>query len=251
VKNNIPLEEFREVGIRIQVTENQQEFLKKVKKNIITICCGPAATGKSYCAIAEGIRMVLSDARPDMKVNNLLIVRPAVEAQEDLGYLPGRAEEKIEPYMIPSILLIKKILGKDYTKFIKKINTMTFAFMRGITFENSFVILDEAQNTTPEQMKLFLTRIGRNCKVIIVGDKNQSDIKRKSGLSDATNRVRHIPGIAYCELDNEDCMRHNIVGRIIEAYEGLSDKKRGEALKRVMDSFPSLDDDEPITYWKS
>ncbi len=123
--------------------------------------------------------------------------------------------------------------------------------MRGITFENAFIILDEAQNTTPEQMKLFLTRIGRNCRVVIIGDKRQSDIKKKSGLLDAMNKIRHIPGISYCELDNQDCMRHNIVSRIIEAYEGMSERERSADFRKVMDSFPSLDDDGPVTFFQN
>lgn len=238
--NLVNLEEFLKVGIRLNATHNQAAFINKIRENIITFAYGQAGTGKTYIAIVEGIRSILTGKDG---MSQLVFVRPAVEAEENLGFLPGTADEKIEPFMAPLWINAKKILGNKVNDSSKYISTMSLAFLRGITFDNCYVILDEAQNTTISQMKLFLTRIGKNCKVVVVGDTKQSDIGSLTGLGDAVTRFKNVSGIGICKLTNEDNMRSAIVNRVICAYEGLDETEAKKQFSSLMeDAFPKDDE---------
>ena len=203
--------------IRAQ-TPNQQKLLELIGKNDMVFAIGPAGTGKTYTSVALAVR-----ALKDRQVRRIILTRPAVEAGENLGFLPGDLKDKLDPYMQPLYDALMDMIPIDkLNNFIENgtIQIAPLAFMRGRTLDNAFVILDEAQNTTYVQMKMFLTRMGRNAKFIITGDPGQVDLpkKVKSGLSEALHIIKGIKGIGTLFLDDKDVVRHPLVKEIINAY---------------------------------
>ncbi|MDY7537632.1 PhoH family protein [Undibacterium sp. RTI2.1] len=195
----------------------QQQYINAIKNFDVTFATGPAGTGKTYLCAALAAQEL--DAK---RIDKIIITRPAVEAGESLGFLPGELEEKFDPYLTPFREILDLRLGKTFVDYLiknKRIEAAPLAFMRGRTFTNAWVILDEAQNTTPMQMKMFLTRIGKGCKMIINGDVDQKDIPGKSGLADAIGRFNHIPAIKHVKFDREDSVRHDLVQDILLGYE--------------------------------
>lgn len=200
-------------------TPHQNTYLKAILEHDITFGVGPAGTGKTYLAVACAVDALERDA-----VKRIVLTRPAVEAGERLGFLPGDLAQKVDPYLRPLYDALYDLLGFDRTqKMFEKqvIEIAPLAYMRGRTLNHSFIILDEAQNTTPEQMKMFLTRIGFGSKAVITGDVTQIDLQRhqKSGLVDACQVLRHVRGIAFNQFTSVDVVRHPLVGRIVDAYE--------------------------------
>lgn len=198
-------------------TERQRRYLGAMKQSVITFGVGPAGTGKTYVCGAYAAQELEAG-----RVSKLIITRPAVEAGENLGFLPGEKEEKFEPYLAPFREVLNERLGKSFVDYLIKngrIEAAPLAYMRGRTFGDAFVILDEAQNTTPEQMKMFLTRIGENCRVVVNGDVRQKDIKGMSGLADAIRRLEWIPQVAVVEFQIEDVVRSGIVSDVIQSYD--------------------------------
>ncbi|MEA5257290.1 PhoH family protein [Arcicella aquatica] len=213
-------------GVVIKVkTPNQQKMVEAASKNDIVFAIGPAGTGKTYTAVAIAVK-----ALKNKEVKKIIITRPAVEAGENLGFLPGDLKEKIDPYLRPIYDALDDMIQPEKLKYFienRVIEIAPLAYMRGRTLNNAFILLDEAQNTTPMQMKMFLTRMGIQSKVIITGDKTQIDLptKVKSGLAEASRILDNIKGIAFVELDGKDVVRHRLVRDIIMAYE------KSEALK--------------------
>ncbi len=198
---------------------NQRRYMELIETHDMVFSIGPGGTGKTYLAVALAVSSLLSK-----DVNRIILVRPAVEAGEKLGYLPGTLQEKVDPYMRPLYDALHDLLDADkLTRFLERgvIEVAPLAFMRGRTLNDSFVILDEAQNTTSEQMKMFLTRLGFNSKAVITGDITQIDLPadRRSGLVEALDVIGQIPGIAILRFDERDVVRHNLVQQIIKAYE--------------------------------
>lgn len=200
-------------------TDNQRRMVHAISKSDMLFAVGPAGTGKTYTAVALAVR-----ALKNKEVKRIILTRPAVEAGENLGFLPGDLKEKLDPYMQPLYdALSDMIPGDKLNQYIEAriIQIAPLAFMRGRTLDNAFVILDEAQNTTENQMKMFLTRMGANAKFIITGDATQIDLpsKQSSGLISAMRRLREVEGISIIELDNTDVIRHRLVRAIIQKYE--------------------------------
>ena len=200
-------------------TLGQQRYMKAILKNTITIGVGPAGTGKTYLAVAAAVAAFREKA-----VNRIILTRPAVEAGERLGFLPGDLQNKVDPYLRPLYDALYDMLGAEtYQKYLERgnIEVAPLAYMRGRTLDDSFIILDEAQNTTREQMKMFLTRLGFGSKVVITGDITQIDLPsdKVSGLKDAVRILDNVPDIAICRLTASDVVRHGLVQRIIAAYE--------------------------------
>lgn len=200
-------------------TPHQNTYLKAILEHDITFGVGPAGTGKTYLAVACAVDALERDA-----VKRIVLTRPAVEAGERLGFLPGDLAQKVDPYLRPLYDALYDLLGFDRTqKMFEKqvIEIAPLAYMRGRTLNHSFIILDEAQNTTPEQMKMFLTRIGFGSKAVVTGDVTQIDLQRhqRSGLVDACQVLRHVRGIAFNQFTSVDVVRHPLVGRIVDAYE--------------------------------
>ena len=204
------------------LTENQREYYRVLTSNQITICSGPAGVGKSYIAMKAAVDLLME---PDNGYEKIIIVRPAVEAEEKLGSLPGNLEEKLDPYIFPSYYLLNKIIGKEAREKLKDteiIEVFALAYMRGMTIDNSILIFEEAQNATPKQMKLLLTRIGTNTKFFISGDIEQTDRykdKTHSGLYDAITRFNGISGIGIFEFGDKDGVRNPIITKILRRYE--------------------------------
>jgi len=201
-------------------TENQRKMVASIAKNDMLFAIGPAGTGKTYTAVALAVR-----ALKNKEVKRIILTRPAVEAGENLGFLPGDLKEKLDPYMQPLYdALSDMVPGDKLNQYIENrvIQIAPLAFMRGRTLDNAFVILDEAQNTTESQMKMFLTRMGNNAKFIITGDATQIDLpsKQPSGLIQAIRYLKKVEGIDFIELDNRDVIRHRLVSAIIQSYEG-------------------------------
>ena len=200
-------------------TPRQVEYLKHIQEHDITFGIGPAGTGKTYLAVASAV-----DAFERDLVERIILTRPAVEAGERLGFLPGDLTQKIDPYLRPLYDALYDLMGADrVAKLYEKraIEIAPLAFMRGRTLNHAFVILDEAQNTTPEQMKMFLTRIGIGAKAVVTGDVTQVDLPKgqKSGLKEAIEVLADVRGIAFTQFRKEDVVRHPLVARIVEAYE--------------------------------
>lgn len=213
--------------IRAQ-TPNQQKLLELIGKNDMVFAIGPAGTGKTYTSVALAVR-----ALKDKQVKRIILTRPAVEAGENLGFLPGDLKDKLDPYMQPLYDALMDMIPFDkLNSFIENgtIQIAPLAFMRGRTLDNAFVILDEAQNTTYVQMKMFLTRMGKNAKFIITGDPGQIDLPRKaaSGLSEALRIIKGIKGIGTLWLDDKDVVRHPLVKEIINAYTRAEKEEREE-----------------------
>jgi phosphate starvation-inducible PhoH-like protein len=204
------------------LTENQREYYNKLVSNQITICSGPAGVGKSYIAMKAAVDLLME---PDNGYEKIIIVRPAVEAEEKLGSLPGNLEEKLDPYIFPSYYLLNKIIGKDAREKLKDaeiIEVFALAYMRGMNIDNSILIFEEAQNSTPNQMKLLLTRIGFSSKFFISGDLEQTDRykdKKQSGLYDAITRFNFINDIATFEFNDQDVVRNPLISKILKKYD--------------------------------
>ncbi|MGA2509912.1 MAG: PhoH family protein [Candidatus Acidiferrales bacterium] len=210
-------------------SSNQKRYIEALEAYDMVFAIGPGGTGKTYLAVAMAVSALLSK-----QVNRIILARPAVEAGERLGFLPGTIQEKVDPYMRPLYDALHDLLEADkLERFLEKdiIEVAPLAFMRGRTLNDSFVILDEAQNTTSEQMKMFLTRLGFNSKAVITGDVTQIDLPdaRKSGLVEAIEVVGKIEGIALVYFDERDVVRHNLVQRIIKAYDEYSGGQPGAA----------------------
>jgi phosphate starvation-inducible protein PhoH and related proteins len=206
-------------------TANQKKLVQACDKNDIVFAIGPAGTGKTYTAVALAVRALKNKA-----VKKIILTRPAVEAGESLGFLPGDLKEKIDPYLRPLYDALDDMIPADklgYYMSTRVIEIAPLAYMRGRTLDNAFIILDEAQNTTDLQIKMFLTRIGANAKAIITGDLTQIDLPKnqKSGLIKSTRILKNIDGIAQIELDEEDVVRHKLVKAIIRAYDKDKDKE--------------------------
>lgn len=206
-------------------TLGQKRYVDEIRRNDIVFGIGPAGTGKTYLAMAMAI-----DAFKNKKVDRIILTRPAVEAGESLGFLPGDLQEKVDPYLRPVYDALFEIMGaENYLKYIERgmIEVAPLAYMRGRTLDNSYIILDEAQNTTDEQMKMFLTRIGFGSKAIITGDITQIDLPRgkKSGLKTVSKILKDIEGIGIVNLNVKDIVRHPLVQKIVEAYELIGDNK--------------------------
>ena len=200
-------------------TLGQKKYLEAIRSNLVTIGVGPAGTGKTYLAVACAVAAFRAK-----EINRINLTRPAVEAGEKLGFLPGDLQNKVDPYLRPLYDALFDMLGADtYQKYLERgnIEVAPLAFMRGRTLDDSFIILDEAQNTTPEQMKMFLTRIGFNSRVVVNGDITQIDLPagKRSGLKDAIQILEHVDGIASVFLTSADVVRHELVQRIINAYD--------------------------------
>ncbi len=200
-------------------TKNQARLIEAFRKNDLVFATGPAGSGKTFLAIAESLRLLLSH-----KINSIILTRPIVEAGESLGFLPGDLQEKVDPYLRPLYDALYDVLGREASLRLKEkevIEVVPLAYMRGRTLDNSYIILDEAQNATKEQMKMFLTRMGFGSKVIVTGDITQIDLPKgkRSGLIDAMRILKGVEGIAFCELTDTDVVRHPLVRRIVNAYD--------------------------------
>ena len=207
-------------------TIGQKQYMDSVVNNTVTIGVGPAGTGKTYLAVAAAVA-----GFRDKQVNRIILTRPAVEAGERLGFLPGDLQSKVDPYLRPLYDALFDMLGAEtYQKYLERgnIEVAPLAYMRGRTLDDSFIILDEAQNTSREQMKMFLTRMGFGSKVVITGDITQIDLPadKTSGLKEAMKVLRDVEGVGICKLTQEDVVRHVMVQRIIEAYDRYEEKKR-------------------------
>jgi len=213
-------------------TANQKKLAAEAEKNDIVFAIGPAGTGKTYTAVALAVR-----ALKNKQVKKIILTRPAVEAGESLGFLPGDLKEKIDPYLRPLYDALDDMIPADklgYYMTTRTIEIAPLAYMRGRTLDNAFIILDEAQNATDLQLKMFLTRIGANAKAIITGDMTQVDLPRnqRSGLVTAVRILKNIDGIAHIELDEEDVVRHRLVKHILKAYTKEHEKENKEQEKK-------------------
>ena len=208
-------------------TLGQKEYIASVLKNTVTIGVGPAGTGKTYLAVAAAVQ-----AFREKQVNRIILTRPAVEAGERLGFLPGDLQSKVDPYLRPLYDALFDMLGAEtYQKYLERgnIEVAPLAYMRGRTLDDSFIILDEAQNTSREQMKMFLTRLGFGSKIVITGDVTQIDLPdgKPSGLREAMRVLKGVEDIAICRLGESDVVRHALVQRIVKAYEEYETAKNG------------------------
>jgi phosphate starvation-inducible protein PhoH and related proteins len=230
----------RSAGIKRTVQPrsiNQRKYVEAIEKNDMVFGVGPAGTGKTYLAVAMAVAAINAK-----KVGRIILVRPAVEAGERLGFLPGSLQEKVDPYLRPLYDALYDLMEPEKVdKMLEKnvIEVAPLAFMRGRTLNDAFIIMDEAQNTTTEQMKMFLTRLGNNSKAVITGDITQIDLPnpRKSGLVDAINILDGVEGIQFCHFEDGDVVRHALVQRIVRAYESIKSQQQelplalGEAIE--------------------
>jgi phosphate starvation-inducible protein PhoH and related proteins len=212
-------------------TLGQKQYVEAIKDNTITLGVGPAGTGKTYLAVAAAVA-----AFREKQINRIILTRPAVEAGERLGFLPGDLQSKVDPYLRPLYDALFDMLGAEtYQKYLERgnIEVAPLAYMRGRTLDDSFIILDEAQNTSREQMKMFLTRLGFGSKIVITGDITQIDLPadKTSGLKEAIRVLKDVEDIAICRLGEADVVRHVIVQRIIKAYEDDENRRNGKGRK--------------------
>ncbi len=230
------LEEFLEQGDRVfyatpsgrpikAKTLGQRVYIDALERSELVICSGPAGTGKTFLGVAMAVKALKS-----REVSRIILTRPAIEAGERLGFLPGDIEEKVDPYMRPLYDALSVLLGTEsFEKYYDKglIEVSPLAFMRGRNLDDCFVVLDEAQNTTCEQMKMFLTRIGLNCRAVACGDFTQIDLPRgvESGLKDSINVLRSVEGISIVSMNDSDIIRNSLVQRIVRAYEKAGQNK--------------------------
>lgn len=213
-------------------TLGQKQYVDAIRKNMIVFGIGPAGTGKTYLAMAMAIQAFKND-----EVGRIILTRPAIEAGEKLGFLPGDLQSKVDPYLRPLYDALYQIMGPEsFAKNMEKglIEVAPLAYMRGRTLDNAFIILDEAQNTTPAQMKMFLTRIGFGSKVIVTGDQTQKDLPSsvKSGLDVAMKVLKKVEGISFCNLTSQDVVRHPLVQKIVQAYEDFENREVGRSASR-------------------
>jgi phosphate starvation-inducible PhoH-like protein len=235
----------RSVGVKRTVqprSPNQRKYIEAIEQNDMTFGVGPAGTGKTYLAVAMAVAAINAK-----KVSRIVLVRPAVEAGEKLGFLPGSLQEKVDPYLRPLYDALYDLLEPEKVdKMLEKnvIEVAPLAFMRGRTLNDAFIIMDEAQNTTSEQMKMFLTRMGNNAKAVITGDITQIDLPnpRKSGLVEAINILEGVDGIRFIRFEDGDVVRHHLVQRIIRAYEGFG---RQRELPLEIDGEPEVRFSQP------
>ncbi len=212
----------RSAGVKRMVqprSPNQKKYVEAIEQNDMTFGLGPAGTGKTYLAVAMAVSALLAK-----KVARIILVRPAVEAGERLGFLPGSLQEKVDPYLRPLYDALYDLLDQEKVdKLLERnvIEVAPLAFMRGRTLSDAFIIMDEAQNTTTEQMKMFVTRLGNNSKAVITGDLTQTDLPnpKKSGLLEALNVLDGVEGIRFCHFEDVDVVRHHLVQRIVRAYD--------------------------------
>ena len=204
------------------LTTHQEDYYNLLRNNQITICSGPAGVGKSYIAMKAAVDLLMD---PNNGYEKLVIVRPAVEAEEKLGSLPGNLEEKLDPYIFPSYYLLNKIIGKESREKLKEgeiIEVFALAYMRGMNIDNTILIFEESQNSSPNQMKLLLTRIGFNSKFFISGDIEQTDRyrdKKQSGLYDAIQKFKNISDVGVFEFGDEDVVRNPLITKILKKYD--------------------------------
>lgn len=213
-------------------TLGQKEYVDAIRGNMIVFGLGPAGTGKTYLAMAMAIT-----AFKNQEVERIILTRPAIEAGEKLGFLPGDLQSKVDPYLRPLYDALYQIMGAEtFTKNMEKglIEVAPLAYMRGRTLDNAYIILDEAQNTTPAQMKMFLTRIGFGSKVVVTGDASQKDLApgTASGLDVAIKVLNKIEGIAFCKMSSKDVVRHPLVQKIVKAYENYEAKETGNTKRK-------------------
>lgn len=213
-------------------TLGQKKYLEAIEKNPVVFGIGPAGTGKTYLAVAMAVK-----AFKNKDVNRIILTRPAVEAGEKLGFLPGDMQDKVDPYLRPLYDALGDMLGGEaFHKNVERglIEVAPLAYMRGRTLDDAFIILDEAQNTTPEQMKMFLTRMGFSSKIVVTGDVTQIDLPgdKKSGLRDAESVLKNVEGIEFMYLSEKDVVRHILVQKIIKAYERKTLERERKALER-------------------
>ena len=213
-------------------TRGQQKYVNQIREKMMVFGIGPAGTGKTYLAMAMAIQAFKND-----EVSKIILTRPAIEAGENLGFLPGDLQSKIDPYLRPLYDALYQIMGAD--SFIKNsekglIEVAPLAYMRGRTLDNAFIILDEAQNTTPAQMKMFLTRIGFGSKVVVTGDATQKDLApgAKSGLDVALRVLKKIDDIGICNLTSKDVVRHPLVQKIVQAYDDYENKQTAKTVRK-------------------
>lgn len=249
VKSGERLENFGDNCICVTVkgkpinakTVGQKKYIEAIKKNTVVLGIGPAGTGKTFLAVAAA-----SNALRNKEVSRIILTRPAVEAGEKLGFLPGDLQTKIDPYLRPLHDALFEMFGSEtYQKHIERgtIEIAPLAYMRGRTLDDSFIILDEAQNTTPEQMKMFLTRLGFNSKAVVTGDITQTDLPfgKRSGLVEATKILAGIDGIAIHEFTDRDVVRHRLVQKIILAYDKYEKENATRAEKYKISKKPDRD----------
>lgn len=213
-------------------TIGQKQYIKSMKDNMIVFGCGPAGTGKTYLAMAMAIT-----AFKNNEVNRIILTRPAIEAGEKLGFLPGDLQSKVDPYLRPLYDALYEIMGAEtFQRNMEKglIEVAPLAYMRGRTLDNSYIVLDEAQNTTPAQMKMFLTRIGFGSKALITGDLSQKDLAKdqRSGLEEALKVLNNMEGIGICHLTSKDVVRHPLVQKIVSAYDRYESKQTKKSEKK-------------------
>lgn len=213
-------------------TLGQKKYIEAISNNTITFGIGPAGTGKTYLAVAMAVK-----AFKNKEVSRIILTRPAVEAGEKLGFLPGDLQNKVDPYLRPLYDALYEMFGfETYQKHVERgsIEVAPLAYMRGRTIDDSFIILDEAQNTTPEQMKMFLTRVGFNSRVIVTGDVTQIDLPdgKKSGLREVERVLKDIDDIAFCYLSHTDVVRHQLVQKIIKAYDKYEQRKAAKMAEK-------------------
>lgn len=218
-------------------TLGQKAYVDAIRNNMIVFGLGPAGTGKTYLAMAMAITAFKND-----EVSRIILTRPAIEAGEKLGFLPGDLQSKVDPYLRPLYDALYQIMGAEsFTKNMEKglIEVAPLAYMRGRTLDNAYIILDEAQNTTPAQMKMFLTRIGFGSKVVVTGDSSQKDLApgTKSGLDVAQKVLGKIDDIAFCNLTSRDVVRHPLVAKIVKAYDDFEAKEKNRSRDRDKDRY--------------
>jgi phosphate starvation-inducible protein PhoH and related proteins len=222
----------RRVAALESKTDNQTNYISAIQANTLTFGTGPAGTGKTFIATT-----MAADALQKKHIKKILLTRPAIEAGEKLGYLPGELDEKFEPYLRPFRDILNKRLGHGFVDCALKngkIEALPLAYMRGMTFEDCWVLLDEAQNTTPVQMKMFLTRIGDRCKVIVNGDLTQQDIPGASGLADGLQRSRGLPGVGEVAFTRDDVVRSGLVQMLVDRYSGPTELPLDEGVIRTL-----------------
>lgn len=222
-RRTIPIATFQKGSSVKPRTPGQERYVTAIRNHNMVFALGPAGTGKTYLAVAMAVEALLEN-----RIGKIVLVRPAVEAGEQLGFLPGTLYEKINPYLRPMLDSLTEMMDPNLiNQYMASdvIEVVPLAFMRGRTLKNAFIILDEAQNTTTAQMKMFLTRMGKDSRMVISGDITQNDLppRTKSGLTDALHRLRNIEGICRVELTNDDIQRHPLVQKIVDAYETFAD----------------------------